>query len=351
MNNIKPVVGISIGDANGIGPELIIKCFISPQVLKQCTPVVYGSSKIISYHKKALELENFNTNQIKSGQKPKENIVNIINTSEDTIKINIGTPDKEVAGFAIKALKHSCKDFKDGHIDCLVTLPINKKTVQESGFKHIGHTEFLKEFFDVKDNLMLMVSHNLRVAVATGHIPLSEVSKKLTKEVIVAKTKLMNKSLIEDFGINKPKIAVLGLNPHAGDNGAIGLEEINVIKPAIDQLNKDNVFCFGPFSADGFFGTLQYQKYDGVMAMYHDQGLGPFKSLAFETGVNFTAGLPIVRTSPDHGPAYDLAGKNIASESSFRNAIFTAIDVFNHRANLKAHSENPLKRSALKEER
>ena len=197
---------------------------------------------------------------------------------------------------------------------------------------------------------MLMVSHNLRVAVVTGHIPLSDVPKKLSKDLIINKTKLMNKSLIEDFGVEKPKIAVLGLNPHAGDNGAIGKDEIDIIQPAIDQLNEDNIFCFGPFSADGFFGTLQYQKFDGVMAMYHDQGLAPFKSLAFDTGVNFTAGLPAVRTSPDHGPAYDLAGKNVASESSFRNAIFTAIDVFKHQKAFNELKQNPLKRSALTEE-
>ena len=350
MNHKKPIVGISIGDANGIGPELIIKCFISPHILKRCIPVVYGSSKIISYHKKTLGYDDFKINQINPGQKPKNDVVNIINLWEDTIKINIGTPSKEVASYATKALSRACEDLKSKKIDCLVTLPINKKTVQESGFKYIGHTEYLKDFFEVKENLMLMVSHNLRVAVATGHIPLCKVGDTLSKDVIIKKTSLLNISLMEDFGIEKPKIAILGLNPHSGDNGAIGKEEIDLIKPAINQLNKDGVFCFGPFSADGFFGTLQYRKYDGVMAMYHDQGLAPFKSLAFDTGVNFTAGLPVVRTSPDHGPAYDLAGKNIANESSFRNSIYTAIDVFNHRKSFKEYIQNPLKSTALSNE-
>ena len=347
MNHRKTIVGISIGDANGIGPELIIKCFIIPHILKQCIPVIYGSSKIISYHKKVLGYEDFKINQISPGQQPKSDVVNVINLWEDTVKINIGTPDKEVASYAIKALSHACEDLKAGKIDCLVTLPINKKTAQESGFKHIGHTEYLKDFFGVKENLMFMVSHNLRVAVATGHIPLCEVGDALSKDVIIKKTSLLNMSLIEDFGVEKPKIAVLGLNPHSGDNGAIGKEEIDIIKPAIDQLNKDNIFCFGPFSADGFFGTLQYQKYDGVMAMYHDQGLAPFKSLAFDTGVNFTAGLPVVRTSPDHGPAYDIAGKNVANESSFRNSIYTAIDIFNQRKSFNEFRQTPLKSATL----
>ncbi|HIF15478.1 MAG TPA: 4-hydroxythreonine-4-phosphate dehydrogenase PdxA [Bacteroidetes bacterium] len=347
MSHRKIIVGISIGDANGIGPELIIKCFINPHILKQCIPVIYGSSKIISYHKKVLGYDDFKTNQINPKQQPKDNMLNVVNLWDDTVKINIGVPDKEVASYAIKALSHACEDLKAGKIDCLVTLPINKKTVQESGFKHIGHTEYLKDFFDVKENLMLMVSHNLRVAVATGHIPLCEVGDTLSKDVIIKKTSLLNMSLIKDFGVQKPKIAILGLNPHSGDNGAIGKEEIDIIKPAIDQLNKENIFCFGPFSADGFFGTLQYRKYDGVMAMYHDQGLAPFKSLAFDTGVNFTAGLPVVRTSPDHGPAYDLAGKNVANESSFRNSIYTAIDIFNQRKSFKEHMQTPLKSAPL----
>ena len=350
MNHHKIKVGISIGDPNGIGAELIIKTFANQQMFRHCTPIIYGSAKTISFYKKVLGYDSFEFHKTNSADNAKTKQLNIIDCWNETAEIKMGQASREAGGYAIKALESATKDLKSGKVNCLVTLPINKKTVKESGFKFIGHTEYLKDYFDVKENLMLMVSQNLRVAVATGHIPLSEVASSLTPDLISKKAKLLNNSLIKDFGIIKPKIAVLGLNPHAGDNGAIGKDESETIIPAIEVLKKEDLFCFGPFSPDGFFGSLQYQKYDGILAMYHDQGLGPFKALAFETGVNFTAGLPVVRTSPDHGPAYDLSGKNTANESSFRNSIFTAIDIVRHRASHKDQLKSPLKRKASNKE-
>jgi 4-hydroxythreonine-4-phosphate dehydrogenase len=347
MNNNQIKVGISLGDPNGIGAELIIKTFTNQQILRYCTPIIYGSTNTISFYKKVLGYESFEFNRISSTGEAEFKTINIIDCWSETAKIIMGQASSEAGGYAIKALEAATKDLKSGKIDCLVTLPINKKTVKESGFKFIGHTEYLKDYFDIEENLMLMVSQNLRVAVATGHIPLSKVASTLTTSLIIKKAKLLNKSLIKDFGILKPKIAVLGVNPHAGDNGAIGNDESDTITPAIELLKKDDIFCFGPFSSDGFFGSLQYQKYDGILAMYHDQGLGPFKALAFDTGVNFTAGMPVVRTSPDHGPAYEISGKNIANESSFRNSIFTAIDIVRYRASHKDMIKSPLNREAI----
>ena len=349
MSEEKIRVGISLGDPNGISGELIIKTFLDLQMIRYCTPILYGSSKAMSYLKKAHGYENLNYTILKEG-KPNPKQLNIVNCWEEGFNIELGQATKEAGGYAVKALEYATKDLKVGKIDCLVTLPINKKTVKQSGFEFIGHTEFLKDYFEVKDNLMLMVSQNLRVAVCTGHIPLSKVSAAINENNIKKKCRLLNQSLIQDFGIVKPKIAILGLNPHAGDNGAIGDDESRILIPAIKSLKEERIFCFGPFSSDGFFGSLQYQKYDGILAMYHDQGLGPFKALAFDTGVNFTAGLPAIRTSPDHGPAYELAGKNIASETSFRNAIFTAIDIYRSRAAYKEMKHSPLKRKTLNKE-
>ena len=349
MSEEKIKVGISLGDPNGISGELIIKTFLDQQMLRYCTPILYGSSKAMSYLKRALGYEDFNFSILKEG-KPSLKQLNIVNCWDEGFNIELGQATTEAGGYAVKALEYATKDLKSGKIDCLVTLPINKKTVKQSGFEFIGHTEFLKDYFEVKDNLMLMVSQNLRVAVCTGHIPLSKVSAAINENNIKRKCRLLNQSLIQDFGIIKPKIAILGLNPHAGDNGAIGDDETRILIPAIKSLKEERIFCFGPFSPDGFFGSLQYQKYDGILAMYHDQGLGPFKALAFDTGVNFTAGLPVIRTSPDHGPAYELAGKNIASETSFRNSIFTAIDIYRNRASYKEMTNSPLKRKTLNKE-
>jgi 4-hydroxythreonine-4-phosphate dehydrogenase len=323
---IKPYIGITIGDLNGIGPEVIIKALSAQKILDFFSPVIYGSGKVISYYRKLLDLNDFNFAQIKDEQLiPKR--VNVVNCWQDNFEIKPGFGDEESGKFAFLALKRACEDLKSQKIHAMVTGPINKEKMPREEFNSVGHTEFISSFFEVKETLMFLVSEQTRVGLVTGHIPLKDVAMKITKSGIESKLRVMEKSLINDFGISKPRIAVLGLNPHAGENGLLGVEENNIISPVIKDFKEHGKLVFGPFPGDGFFGSGQYVQYDGVLAMYHDQGLIGFKTIAFGSGVNFTAGLGVIRTSPDHGTAYSIAGKNKADESSMRAAMMLAYDI------------------------
>lgn len=325
-NTNKPIIGITIGDINGIGPEVIIKALSDARILNHITPVIFGSTKVLSFYRKMLNNEDFNYSQLRSIKELNSRKVNVVNCWPEMIEIKVGQVTEEAGNCAYLALKEAVNYLKDDKIDAIVTAPINKKNIQRDDFKFLGHTDFIAEELGAKDNLMLMVDGNLRIGVATAHIPIEEVSQKLTKELVETKLNIMIKTLKKDFGIDKPKVALLGLNPHAGEEGLLGKEEKEIIEPVISKFKNKGQLVFGPFPSDGFFGTLQYQKYDGILAMYHDQGLIPFKMLCFESGVNFTAGIPKVRTSPDHGTAYSIAGKNIASPVSMREAIYLASD-------------------------
>lgn len=347
----KLIVGITHGDVNGIGYEIIIKSLIDPAILELFTPVVYGSGKAASYHRKTLGITDFSFNIINNVSQLNPKQPNLVNCIEEEIAIEMGSATAAAGAAAVKALAAATADLIDKKIDVLVTAPINKKTIQGDGFNHPGHTEYLAEKAGVKDYLMLMVSDTLRVGTVTGHVPLKDVAANLTTEKILAKIKVLNRSLIYDFNIRKPKIAVLGLNPHAGDDGLLGGEEKTIIKPAVDAALAMGMVVQGPYGADGFFGSGLYKQFDGILAMYHDQGLVPFKTIAFHTGVNFTAGLPFVRTSPDHGTGYDIAGKNEASEESLRAAMYLAIDIFRNRQMHEDVNANPLAFSKLAKER
>ncbi len=330
-------IGITQGDINGIGLEVIIKSFSDSHFYEDDIFIIYGSPKVFSYYKKNLGL-NFPHQTIASAEHAKSKTINIINCNSEDIKVEMGK-STEIAGLAsYQAIEKACRDIKNGLIDVLVTAPINKKNIQAAGFNFPGHTEYLAKMFSNDDYLMILLNDQIRIGVATGHVPISEVAKILNKELILSKIKIFNNSLENDFGIYKPKIAVLGLNPHAGDDGVIGDDEKTKIIPAIKEAINQNIMAFGPYSADGFFGALEFKKFDGILAMYHDQGLAPFKLIAFEDGVNFTAGLSIIRTSPAHGTAYDITGKDIANSQSFRNAIYTAKDIY-----IKRNSEKNLK--------
>lgn len=338
----KPKIGISIGDINGVGPEVIIKTLQNPKILDQCTPIIYGSSKVISYHKNIVEVD-FNFQNIREAGHASNSKVNVINCWQDVVNITLGQATEEGGQFAAIALEKAVLDLKDNKIDALVTAPINKSAMKMSGgFPFPGHTEYITKTVESKESLMLMVNDDLRVGLVTNHLSISEVAKSVTKSRINTKLEMLNKTLKMDFGIERPIIAVLGLNPHAGDNGLLGEEEEQLIRPVIVEAKKKGMTVVGPFSADGFFGSNQFRKFDGILAMYHDQGLIPFKLLSFGQGVNFTAGLPVVRTSPDHGTAYDLAGKNEADPSSFRQALFQAIDISRQRKNFIEMHENPV---------
>ncbi len=328
----KPIIGITLGDYNGVGPEVILKALQGNHLNKLCTPVVYGSMRVLNRYKFLLEMKDwqlFGANSLENINPKATNVITCFNDASLEVEPGKVTPHAGEAAF--ESLKAATADLKDGKIHAIVTAPINKHNIQSETFKFVGHTEYFTEMFEAKESLMFLVSDDIRVGVVTGHIPVSKVSGALIKEAIGTKLQLMIDSLKKDFGIKKPKVAVLGLNPHAGENGLIGNEEIDNISPVIQQFKNKGNLVFGPFSADGFFGKLEFKKYDAVLAMYHDQGLIPFKLMAFEEGVNFTAGLSVVRTSPDHGTAYDIAGKNIASESSLLKAIFTAIDILKNR--------------------
>lgn len=339
----KIVVGITQGDTNGIGYEVIIKALSDARMLEMCTPVVYGSSKAFGFYRKNIpETENINTNIIASAKDAHPKRVNIVNCLPDNLQIDPGQCTNDGAKAAITALERAVEEMKEGYLDVIVTAPFNKRSVTEETFKYAGHTEYLINEFEAEDGLMFLCSNQMRVGVATGHVALSKVPESLTPELIVSKLKIMNESLLRDFNIVKPKLAVLGLNPHSGDKGLMGDEELRIIAPAIEQANQEGVLAFGPYPPDGFFSVNMQYKFDAVLAMYHDQGLIPFKSLAFDSGVNFTAGLPIVRTSPDHGTAFDLAGGNKANPQSMISAIYLAIDVFRNRIKYDEMRSNPL---------
>ncbi len=352
MTEEKIIVGITQGDINGIGLEVIIKTFLDPQMLEICTPVIFGSNKTASYHRKALNIEDFSFNQIRSISEINHKRANIINVYEEDVIIELGKQTESGGTYALKSLEAAAYALSQNMIDVLITAPINKENIQSPDFKFPGHTEYLEGKFGKNgSSLMFLISDNFRVAVVTGHIPLASVAKELTTEKIIKKIQILHNSLIQDFSVRKPKIAVLGLNPHAGDNGVIGDEEKLIIMPAINKTKEDGMLVYGPYPADGFFGNGAYKNFDAVLAMYHDQGLIPFKTIAFNSGVNFTAGLPIVRTSPDHGTAYDIAGKNMASEESFRKAIYTAIDIYKTRNQYAEITANPLSISLKKKDR
>ncbi len=343
MIDNKIVVGITQGDINGISYEVIIKTLSDNRVNDFCIPVVYGSPKVAAYHRKAINFENFNFNQIKDISEINAKRSNIINCMDDNVRVELGKSTEFGGEGSRNALEAAITDLKNGDIDVLLTSPINKQNVKSANFDFPGHTEFLANAFGSNEVLMLLVSDLMRVGVVTGHIPIAEVPKSITKELIMDKLRILNKSLIEDFGIRKPRIAVLGLNPHAGDGGVLGKEEQETIIPAINQANNEGILALGPYPSDGFFGSENFMRFDAILAMYHDQGLAPFKALSFDNGVNFTAGLPIVRTSPAHGTAFEIAGQGIASDSSFRNALFLALEVFKNRQTYAELTKDPLK--------
>jgi len=325
----RPILGISIGDINGIGIEVTLRALADNRVYKAFTPLIYGHGKALTFYRKLMNLEDFNFVQIRSLDEINHRKVNVINVMEECPEVIPGVETLEAGKMALEALKAAVQDLKDGKIQGLVTAPLNKNNLNSEDFKFIGHTEYITQAVGAKESLMTMVDDDLRVALVTGHLPLANVSQTITKSLIQQKANIFLKSLENDFGINKPKIAILGLNPHAGEDGLLGEEEEKTIKPAINELKDQHKYVFGPYPADGFFGMMHQKKFDGVLAMYHDQGLIPFKSIAFSSGVNYTAGLPVVRTSPDHGTAYNIAGKNIADEGSMRAALLLAADIVN----------------------
>lgn len=344
-------VGITIGDINGIGLEVILKTLSNPLVSKNITPVIYGSTKVVSYHKNIINDINISYQSVKSTNRLYEDKINIFNCWQENVNINLGTLSEEGGKYAMLSLEKAVSDIKEGNIDVIVTAPINKKAMQMAGFKYPGHTEFFADQFKENQQIMLMTSEDLKVGLVTNHLPLSQVASNINKETILKKLNLLNTSLKMDFGFERPTIAVLGLNPHAGDEGSIGNEEIEIIRPAIVEAKKQNMIVMGPFPADGFFGSGKFKKFDGILAMYHDQGLVPFKTLSFNQSTNFTAGLPIIRTSPDHGTGFDIAGKDEADSSSFRYAIFKAVDIFRSRVQFKDDRANPLKKTDIKADR
>ena len=342
QNKIK--VGITHGDVNGIGYEVILKAFEDPTMLDLCTPIIYGSPKIMTYHRKALEMESSFT-IINSAAEAVNGKLNVINCCDDEVKVELGKPNKESGKAAFDALERAMTEYKKGFFDVLVTAPIHKQMIQSESFTFPGHTEYIEQSVgDGAEALMILTNESLRVALVTAHIPVSKIATTLTQELIEKKLQLFNHSLKSDFGIGAPRIAVLALNPHAGDGGVIGTEEETLISPAIKAMREQGILCYGPFPADGFMGSGAFSHFDGVLAMYHDQGLTPFKVLAMENGINFTAGLPIVRTSPDHGTAFDIAGKNKATADSFRQAIYMAIDIFRNRKQDAEAYRNPLRK-------
>ena len=347
MEQHKIKVGITHGDINGIGYEVIIKALADNRILEMCTPIVYGSSKVAAYYRKAMDNEIFTFNNINSAKEANPKRSNIINCVNEEVRVELGKSTKIAGEASLSALQAAVRDLKSGDIDVVVTAPINKENIQSEGFSFPGHTEYFAKEFNSKNFLMLMVSDILKVGVVTGHIALNQVAALITKERILNNLRVLHKTMLEDFSIRKPRIAVLGLNPHAGDGGLIGDEEKRIILPAIKQANEEGIIALGPYPADGFFGSGEFKKFDATLAMFHDQGLIPFKSFAFESGVNYTAGLPIIRTSPGHGTAYSLAGTGTASEESFRNALYLAVDIFENRKRYSELSKNPLQRHEI----
>lgn len=340
----KIVVGITHGDINGIGYELIIQTFQDARLLDFCIPVIYGSSKVLAYHRKVLNAGNLTVNSIASAKDLNPKRINLVNCVDDNVKVELGKSTTIAGEASFNSLAKAVEEMKLGFIDVLVTCPINKDNIQSEHFSFPGHTEYLQQEFEGKDSLMLMVSDVLKIGVVTGHIPVSEISNALTPQKIERKIRILDHALRQDFNIRKPRIAILGLNPHAGDNGVIGMEDKEIITPVIEKLRDKGILVLGPFAADGFFGSGDFKKFDGVLAMYHDQGLIPFKTLAMERGVNYTAGLDIIRTSPAHGTAYNIAGEGVADIQSFREAIYCAVDTFNNRELNLELGKNPLRK-------
>ncbi len=339
----KPVIGVTCGDLNGIGTELIIKTFSDHRILDRCTPVIFASNKLLNFYKKAVPDAHFNYTSTRDLAKVNAKQVNVFNCWEEDVVITPGQLNETGGTYAVKSLNAAADALTQGQIQGLITAPIHKKNVQSANFSFTGHTPFLKSIANVNDVLMLLYAMNLRVALVTEHVPVKDVAEHISKEAILSKLNLLHSSLRRDFGIDKPKIAVLGLNPHAGDEGLIGNEEEQVITPAIREA-KQKIMVFGPYSADAFFARRSYLQFDAVLAMYHDQGLIPFKTIAVGEGVNYTAGLPFVRTSPDHGTAFDIAGKNIADTTSFMTAVFECVDIINRRAEYDERNKNPLRK-------
>jgi 4-hydroxythreonine-4-phosphate dehydrogenase len=342
----RPIVGISIGDINGIGPELIVKTFSDSRMAEICTPVLFGNNKVLNYYRKTLPESNLNFNITKDLQRLNPRQFNIYNCWEEEVAVTPGEVNETGGKYAIQSLRDAAAALKENRIHVLVTAPVNKKNTHQDDFPYAGHTPYLKSLFGAQDVLMLMVSENMRMALLSEHVPLADVASYVTRERILGKLRILRDSLKKDFGIDKPRVAVLGLNPHAGDDGLAGREEIEIIKPALAEMRKNDLMAFGPYSPDAFFAHAHHERFDAVLAMYHDQGLIPFKSLSKGEGVNFTAGLSGIRTSPDHGPAMDIAGKGRADESSFRESIFTAIDIYNRRMGYAEARQNPLRKMA-----
>ena len=340
-------IGISIGDMNGIGLEVILKTVSDARILNLCTPVLFGSSKVVSYHKNIVQVE-FPFANLRSAEEAESGKVNVVNCWQENVNIMLGKVSEEGGRYAYKALEMAVAALKIGSIDGLVTAPINKKAMQLANFPHAGHTEYITEQLGATESVMLMLSDDLRIGLVTNHLPLSKVVENVTQERILKKLMILDETLRIDFNIGRPTIAVLGLNPHAGDEGALGEEEETIIRPAIEMAKERGIFAMGPFPADGFFGSGQHKKYDAILAMYHDQGLIPFKALSFGSGVNYTAGLGAVRTSPDHGTAFDIAGKDMADPSSFRQALFTALDIAQNRVAFAEMTANPIKSRSAK---
>lgn len=334
-------VGISCGDLNGVGMEVVIKAFSDPAMLEICTPVLFASSKALSYHRKAINEHEFKFHTVNSAVDAVDGKFNVVESWKELVNIELGKEDSVVGDYAFTSLERTSEALKVGHVDVMVTAPVNKNNIAKEERPFTGHTEFLGEFFG-GEPLMILAGDKLRVGLVTGHIPLAKVSKAISSEKIVTKLRQLHDALVSDFGIRKPKIAVLGLNPHAGDGGLLGTEDGEIIEPAIKTAFDKGIIAMGPYSSDGFFGSGAWAKYDAVLAMYHDQGLIPFKTIHFGEGVNFTANLPVIRTSPDHGTAYDLAGKGCADERSFRQAVYMAIDAFRNRSQHLEITANPL---------
>ena len=337
----KIIVGISVGDINGIGIEIILKTFEDKRMLEFCTPVLFASTKLISYHKKNLKMHN-SIHGINSIDKIAHGKINLMNTWKEEVKIQIGQTTEIGGEFAYKSLEAATDALKNNKVDLLLTAPISKENIQSDNFNFPGHTEYLEDNLE-GESLMILMTDEMRIGLITGHIPISEIATTITPELIKQKVNVMYQSLKQDFGINKPKIAVLGLNPHCGDNGIIGKEDDEIIRPTINEIKETGKLVFGPYAADGFFGSKTYKQFDGILAMYHDQGLAPFKALSFGNGVNFTAGLNKVRTSPDHGTGFDIAGKNKANPSSFKEALFASLQIFKNRNQYKELTKNSLK--------
>lgn len=346
----KPVIGITIGDINSIGAEIIIKTFMDARMMEFCTPVIFASNKTINFYRKLMNENNFNYQSIKDFTRLNHKQVNVYNCWEEEVQITPGVLNETGGKYAARALEVAIKCMQEGYINGLVTAPIHKNNIQSTTFNYTGHTPYLRDAFNAKDVLMFMTADNMRVGLLTEHVPLADVAKYVTKENILGKLQLMKDSLVKDFGIDQPRIAVLGLNPHAGDDGLIGREEIDQIIPAIRHAKGNGILCYGPYSADAFFAREMFKQFDGVLAMYHDQGLIPFKSLASGNGINYTAGLGVVRTSPDHGTAFDIAGKNLADPDSFRQAIFTCLQILEQRERYADNTRNPLKKTELASE-